>query len=112
MMETTAHPGPINGWIGRIKRWTWPRLRSPALSSRREPRSEGDWVGSSGTLSCTSGTGKREMEKRATSGMKRAVIRGKGEAALVDAPVPEPREDWVLVKVHAAPMCTEYKGFV
>ncbi|HTE18955.1 MAG TPA: zinc-binding dehydrogenase [Armatimonadota bacterium] len=44
--------------------------------------------------------------------MKRAVIRGKGDAALVDAPKPEARENWAVVKVHAAPMCTEYKGFV
>lgn len=44
--------------------------------------------------------------------MKRAVIGGVRSAALVDAPEPQPQEDWVLVKVHAAPMCTEYKAFV
>ncbi|MCZ7542985.1 MAG: alcohol dehydrogenase catalytic domain-containing protein [Anaerolineae bacterium] len=44
--------------------------------------------------------------------MKRAVICGVRAAALVDAPEPQPQEDWVLVKVHAAPMCTEYKAFV
>ena len=31
--------------------------------------------------------------------MKRAVIAGERQAGLVDAPIPEPRENWVLVKV-------------
>jgi len=44
--------------------------------------------------------------------MKKAVIWGERQAGLVDAPDPQPKEDWVLVKVHAAPMCTEYKAFV
>jgi len=44
--------------------------------------------------------------------MKKAVILGEGEAGLVEVPDPEPKEDWALVKVHAAPMCTEYKAFV
>lgn len=44
--------------------------------------------------------------------MKRAVILGRRKAGLVEVPDPEPKEDWVLVKVHAAPMCTEYKSFV
>ena len=26
--------------------------------------------------------------------------------------MPEPKEDWVLVKVHAVPLCTEYKGWL
>lgn len=43
--------------------------------------------------------------------MKRAVILGERQGGVVDAPMPEPKEDWVLVKVHAAPLCTEYKGF-
>ncbi|HET6383773.1 MAG TPA: zinc-binding dehydrogenase [Armatimonadota bacterium] len=43
--------------------------------------------------------------------MKKAVVTGKRQAAIVDAPDPTPKEDWVLVKVHAAPMCTEYKSF-
>jgi len=43
--------------------------------------------------------------------MKKAVILGERRAALVDVPDPQPKEDWVLVKVHAAPMCTEYKAF-
>ena len=44
--------------------------------------------------------------------MKRAVITGDRTAGLVDAPDPQPKEDWALVKVHVAPMCTEYKAFV
>src|SRR5437588_4431043 len=44
--------------------------------------------------------------------MKKAVILGERKAALVDVPDPEPKEDWVVVKVHAAPMCTEYKSFL
>lgn len=44
--------------------------------------------------------------------MKKAVIFGDRKAGLVDVPDPKPRENWVLVKVHAAPMCTEYKAFI
>ena len=44
--------------------------------------------------------------------MKKAVILGERRAGLVDVPDPQPKEDWALVKVHAAPMCAEYKGFV
>ena len=44
--------------------------------------------------------------------MKKAVILGKGEAGLVEVSDPQPKEDWALVRVHAAPMCTEYKAFV
>ncbi len=44
--------------------------------------------------------------------MKKAVILAKYKAGLVEVPDPEPKEDWVLVKVEAAPMCTEYKGFI
>jgi L-iditol 2-dehydrogenase len=43
--------------------------------------------------------------------MKKAVLLGDRRAALVEVPDPEPKEDWVVVKVHAAPMCTEYKTF-
>ena len=38
-------------------------------------------------------------------------IEGERRAGVVEVPVPKPREDWVLVKVHVAPMCTEYKPF-
>jgi threonine dehydrogenase-like Zn-dependent dehydrogenase len=43
--------------------------------------------------------------------MKKAVILGRQKAGLVEVPDPEPIEDWVVVKIHAAPMCTEYKRF-
>ena len=44
--------------------------------------------------------------------MKKVVILGERKAGLVEVPDPQPREDWVLVKIHAVPMCTEYKAFV
>ena len=44
--------------------------------------------------------------------MKRAAITGVRQAMLLDAPMPEPKEDWVLVKVHAVPLCTEYKNWL
>jgi len=44
--------------------------------------------------------------------MKKAVLLGDRRAELVDVPDPQPKEDWALVKIHAAPMCTEYKTFV
>lgn len=43
--------------------------------------------------------------------MKKVVILGERSAGLVEVPDPQPKEDWVVVKVHAAPMCTEYKSF-
>lgn len=44
--------------------------------------------------------------------MKKAVIFGNQKAGLVDVPDPIPKDDWVVVKVHATAMCTEYKTFV
>lgn len=44
--------------------------------------------------------------------MKRAAITGVRHAELLDTAIPEPKEDWVLVKVHAVPLCTEYKSWV
>ncbi len=44
--------------------------------------------------------------------MKKVAITGVREAALVDVPTPTPHDDWVLIKIHAAPMCAEYKSFV
>ena len=43
--------------------------------------------------------------------MKRAVILGECQGGVVEASMPRPKEDWVLVKIHAAPLCTEYKTF-
>jgi len=44
--------------------------------------------------------------------MKKVIIVGKKQAELIDVPIPEPKENWVLVKIHAAPMCTEYKAWL
>ncbi len=30
----------------------------------------------------------------------------------MEVPDPRPKEDWAVVKVHAAPMCAEYKSFI
>lgn len=43
--------------------------------------------------------------------MKKAIIESERKGAVVEVPDPEPRDNWVVVKIHAAPMCTEYKGF-
>ena len=43
--------------------------------------------------------------------MKVAAMFGDGTAGLVDKPEPMPKEDYVVVKVHLVPMCTEYKAF-
>ena len=44
--------------------------------------------------------------------MKQVAITGPRQATLIDVPQPQPFENWVVVKVHAAPMCTEYKRFL
>ncbi len=44
--------------------------------------------------------------------MKQAVITGVRQAELADVAEPRPFENWVVVKIHAAPMCTEYKSFI
>lgn len=44
--------------------------------------------------------------------MKKAAILGERQAGLVDAPEPKPCDNQVVVKIHAAPMCAEYKAFL
>ncbi len=44
--------------------------------------------------------------------MKQAAILSERRAALVDRPEPVPHDNWVVVKVRAAPMCTEYRSFL
>src|SRR5437763_2261874 len=44
--------------------------------------------------------------------MKKAIVNGERQAALADVPEPRAAADWVVVKVHVAPMCTEYKAFL
>jgi len=43
--------------------------------------------------------------------MKVAAMFGDQKAGLIDRPDPDPNDDFVLVKVHVTPMCTEYKSF-
>ena len=43
--------------------------------------------------------------------MKRVIVKGKQQAGIASGKIPKAKEDWVVVKVHAAPMCTEYKAF-
>jgi L-iditol 2-dehydrogenase len=44
--------------------------------------------------------------------MKKVVIEREREARLVDVPDPRAKENWAVIKVHATPMCTEYKAFL
>ncbi len=44
--------------------------------------------------------------------MKVAAITGPRQAGLADVPDPRAKEDWALIKVHIAPMCTEYKAWM
>ncbi len=44
--------------------------------------------------------------------MQKATITGTRQAAVVDVPTSRAKTDWVVVKVHSAPMCTEYKSFL
>jgi L-iditol 2-dehydrogenase len=43
--------------------------------------------------------------------MQKVIIPGDHKVELVDVPEPQAKENWVVVKVHAAPMCTEYKAW-
>jgi threonine dehydrogenase-like Zn-dependent dehydrogenase len=44
--------------------------------------------------------------------MKKVAVTGPRQAEWVEAPQPQPKGNWALVKVHVAPMCTEYKAFL
>ena len=44
--------------------------------------------------------------------MKKAVILGERRAGLIEVPEPKPKEDWVLVRVRASALCTEYKSYL
>ena len=44
--------------------------------------------------------------------MKIAAVQGEQQAEIIEVPIPEPKENWVLVKIYAAPMCTEYKAWL
>lgn len=43
--------------------------------------------------------------------MKKIIVSGLRRAEVVEVPDPQPVEDWAVVKVQVAPMCTEYKAF-
>jgi threonine dehydrogenase-like Zn-dependent dehydrogenase len=43
--------------------------------------------------------------------MKQVVINGKNQADIVTVPDPSPKAGWAVVKIIAAPMCTEYKQY-
>lgn len=43
--------------------------------------------------------------------MKRVAVLGREQAGIELAQKPAAKGNWVLVKVHVAPMCTEYKAF-
>lgn len=44
--------------------------------------------------------------------MQKVIIQGAKTGAIVTVPDPTPRANWVVVKIHTAPMCTEYKAYV
>jgi len=44
--------------------------------------------------------------------VKKAVITGPRQAAVVTMPALQPHDDWVVVRVRVAPMCAEYKRFI
>jgi threonine dehydrogenase-like Zn-dependent dehydrogenase len=44
--------------------------------------------------------------------MIQAVISGERQVDLVEVPGPQPKDNWVLVKVHASALCTEYKAWL
>lgn len=44
--------------------------------------------------------------------MRKAIITGIRQGGPVDVPTPKAKANWVVVKVHTAPMCTEYKSFL
>ena len=44
--------------------------------------------------------------------MKKAAVLGPRKGGVVDAPDPRAGENWVVVKIHSAPMCTEFKTYL
>jgi L-iditol 2-dehydrogenase len=43
--------------------------------------------------------------------MKKVIIDSEGQGNLVEVPDPVPKDNWVVVKIHSSPMCTEYKSY-
>lgn len=44
--------------------------------------------------------------------MKQVSISGERRVEVVEVPDPRPKENWVVVKIEAAPLCTEYKLYL
>ena len=44
--------------------------------------------------------------------MKVAAILAERKGGVVEVVDPKAKDNWVVVKVHSAPMCTEYKAFI
>lgn len=44
--------------------------------------------------------------------MKKVAVVGKRRVGLVEAPIPSPSDEMVVVKVNVAPMCSEYKTYL
>jgi L-iditol 2-dehydrogenase len=44
--------------------------------------------------------------------VKKVVIRGERQVAFVEVPDPEAKDAWVLVKIEASAVCTEYKAYL
>ena len=44
--------------------------------------------------------------------MIKAAITGKRQVKFIEMPMPKATGDWVLVKVHASALCTEYKSYL
>lgn len=44
--------------------------------------------------------------------MKQVIITGKRQADIIDVPRPKSKDDWAVVKIIAAPLCTEYKQYL
>jgi len=49
---------------------------------------------------------------RSNKDMIQATITGQRQVDFVELPTPRPKADWVLVKVHASAVCTEYKSYL
>ncbi len=43
--------------------------------------------------------------------MKRVAVQSKEKAGVESAATPAAKDNWAVIKVHVAPMCTEYKAF-
>jgi L-iditol 2-dehydrogenase len=44
--------------------------------------------------------------------MRKVTIAGRHRVEIVDTPDLEPQDNWAVVKIHANPLCTKYKGWV